>query len=283
VIGREQTLNAVVAAVAGVSVLGLWNLANRLIQVPMLAFRAIWAVAFPAMSNLLAQGEDVAPIILRTVRRAAVVGALVFSVFAATAPELIPSLFGEHWRDAAEVIPWISLSTLILGAISVATHGYLAAVGRPGYVATATVTFGVVWIAVTAPLLPVMGVAAVGVGNLCGALVEAAFFDVATRRSAGVSPNRPLRLPLAVAMFAGTVGWLACTAGPAGVWTAVAAGCLTLALAVAGLLLTCAEDLKDVLRLGGKAAHDAVAGLRRNKPDPTLAPELAPSGAMVAD
>ena len=272
VIGREQTVNAVVAAVAGVSVLGLWNLANRLLQMPMLAFRAIWAVAFPAMSNLLAQGEDVAPIILRTVRRASIVGALVFPAFAASSPELVPAVFGEQWRDVADVIPWIALSTLILGSISVATHGYLSAVGRPGYVAWATVAFGVVWIAVMAPLLPVIGVAAIGVGNLCGALVEAGFYDLATRRSAGVAPNRPLRLPLGVALLSGTVGWLVCTTGPEGVWTAMAAGAFTLSLSFAGLSLVCSRDLKDVLRLGAGAARNGVAGLRRTPAQVPVSP-----------
>ena len=101
------------------------------------------------------------------------------------------------------MIPWISLSTLILGSISVATNGYLAAVGRPGLVAWATALFGVMWIAVTVPLLSGMGVAAIGVGNLCGTFVEAGIFTVATRRSAGVWAHRPLLLPLVVAMVSG--------------------------------------------------------------------------------
>ena len=90
-IGREQILNAVTAAIAGVAVLGLWSLASRLAQVPTLAFRSLWAIGYPAMSNLIANGEDVGPIILRTVRRAAIMGALVFPVFAAYEPGARPA------------------------------------------------------------------------------------------------------------------------------------------------------------------------------------------------
>ena len=262
-IAREQTLNVVVAVVGGVSVLGLWNLANRLIQVPVLAFRSIWAVAYPAMANLLAKGEDVAPIILRTVRRAAVVGAVVFPLFAASSPELIPAVFGEQWRDAAAVVPYIALSTLIIGAISGAAGGYLSAVGRPGTVAWATAAFGVVWVAITGPLLPLMGVAAIGVGNLCGAVVEVVLLDRATRRSAGVAPYRPLLQPLAVAVVAGTAGSLASAAGPGGVLTAVAAGGVSVAISFLGLLLVCNDDLTDLRRLAGGTVRSIVAGFRR--------------------
>jgi O-antigen/teichoic acid export membrane protein len=215
------------------------------------------------MSNLLARGEDVRPVIMRTVRRSAVVATLVFPAFAASSPELVPSLFGEQWRQAAEVIPWISFSTLILGSVTVATHGYLAAVGRPGTVGWATAAFGVAWLAVTAPLLGPMGVAAVGVGNLSGSFVEIAILTVATRRCAGVSPYRPMVLPATVALLAGAVGWLACTAGSPGFVTAFAAAGLTLALSIAGLLLVCWRDLTDVLRLGAGTARNAITGLRR--------------------
>ena len=201
--------------------------------------------------------------IMRTVRRSAVVATLVFPAFAASSPELVPVAVREQWRQAAEVIPWISFSTLILGSVTVATHGYLAAVGRPGTVGWATAAFGVAWLAVTAPLLGPMGVAAVGVGNLSGSFVEIAILTVATRRCAGVSPYRPMVVPATVALLAGAVGWLACTAGSPGFVTAFAAAGLTLALSIAGLLLVCWRDLTDVLRLGAGTARNAITGLRR--------------------
>ncbi len=215
-VAREQGLNIVVGVIAGVASLGIWTFTNRIFQLPALAFSSLYVVGFPAMSNLLARGEDPAPIILRTVRRAAIAATFIFPAFAAASPELIPAVFGEKWSDAADIMPFICLSTLILGSIAVASTSYLSASGRPGIVAWASGSLGVIWIAVTAPLLPVIGVAAIGVGNLAGALVEAMILDAATRRAAGVAPHRPLLRPLAVALVAGGAGWLLCTSGPVG-------------------------------------------------------------------
>jgi len=206
-------------------------------------------VGFPAMSRILAGGEDPGPIILRVVRRASIVAALVFPAFIAASPALIPALFGTQWSDAANVLPFVGVSTVILGSISVGALSYLNAAGRPGIVAVATATFGVIWVALTALLLPSLGIEAIGVGNLCGALVEAVIIDRATRRAAGVAPYRPLLRPLAVALFAGTTAWIACVAGPAGLAMALGAGALGFFLSAAGLVVACRSDLRDTLQL----------------------------------
>ena len=262
---REQGVNAVTAAISGLTVLGLWSLATRLLQLPILAFTSLYTVGFPAMSNLLARGEDPGPVILKVVRRAAIGATLILPAFAAASPELVPALFGEKWQDAADVMPFIALSTLILSSISVGASSYLNAVGRPGTVAWATAAFGVIWIGVTAALLPFLDVTAIGVGNLCGALVEALLLDRATRRAARVAPYRPLLAPLAVALVAGTIGWLACVAGPSGFAVAVAAGALTFLLSVAGLRLACGRDLMDTLRWRSERSYcfTAPAGSRQ--------------------
>ena len=246
--------------------LGIWTFTNRIFQLPSIAFSSLYVVGFPAMSNLLARGEDLAPVILRTVRRAAIAATFVFPTFAAASPQLIPVVFGEQWREAADIMPFICLSTLILGSIAVASTSYLTAAGRPGLVAWASAALGVVWIGVTAPLLPVIGVAAIGVGNLAGALVEASILSRATRRAVGVAPYRPLLRPLAVALVAGTTGWLLCTSGPSGLWIALAAGALTLALSLIGLWLVCREDLKDTIRLAAGTIHSAVLDFVEHQP-----------------
>lgn len=246
---REQGVNLVTAVVGGLGVLGLWTLASRLIQVPILAFTSLYTVGFPAMSRVLAGGEDPGPIILRVVRRASIVAAFVFPAFVAASPALVPALFGTQWSDAANVIPFVGVSTVILGSISVGALSYLNAAGRPGIVALATATFGVLWVAITACLLPSLGIEAIGVGNLCGALVEAVILDRATRRTAGVAPHRPLLRPLAVALFAGTAGWTVCVSGPPGLAMALGAGTLAFLLSAAGLVLVCRSDLRDTLQL----------------------------------
>jgi O-antigen/teichoic acid export membrane protein len=263
VLVRNQSINILVGVVSGVAALGIWTFTDRIFLLPSLAFSSLYAVGFPAMSSLLARGEDPGPVILRTVRRAAIAGAFVFPVFAAASPELIPSVFGEKWRDAATILPFICLSTLILGSISVAAGSYLSAVGRPGILAWAMACFAVVWIAVTGPLLPIIGVAAIGVGNLVGALVEAAILDLMTRRRAQVSPYRPLLRPVGVALVAGVAGWLLCTGGPSGLWTALVASFVTIALTWSGLWLICRADLMDTIRLTRGTIRGAVPRLGR--------------------
>jgi O-antigen/teichoic acid export membrane protein len=262
-IGREQGLNITVASVSGVGPLGIWTFTNRIFQFPSLAFNSLYVVGFPAMSNVLARGEDVRPIILRTVRRAAIAGTFIFPTFAAVSPKLIPAVFGARWRDAAVIMPFICLSTLLLGSIAVAATSYLSAAGRPGIVALASGALGVVWIAVTAALLPSVGLAAIGAGNLGGAVAEAAILSRATSRIAGVAPYRPLMRPLLVAIVAGTLGWLLCKAGPDGLLTACAAGAVTVVAAAAGLWLVCRKDLFDTVRLATGSLRNAVPRLRR--------------------
>jgi O-antigen/teichoic acid export membrane protein len=262
-VGREQGLNIAVAGIAGVTPLGIWAFTNRIFQLPSLAFNSLYVVGFPAMSNLLARGEDPAQVILRTVRRAAIAGVFVFPTFAAASPQLIPSVFGEQWADVAYILPLICLSTLLLGSIAVASTSYLSAAGRPGIVAWASASLGVIWIGVTALLLPVIGVVAIGVGNLVGAIVEATILDRATRRAAGVAPHRPLLRPLFVGIVAGGAGWLLCFAGPSGVLTAVMAVALTLAVDLAGLRLICRADLHDALRLVAEITRSMLPRVRR--------------------
>jgi O-antigen/teichoic acid export membrane protein len=248
-VGREQGINLVVGVFGGITPLGVWSFTSRIFALPSLAFNSLYTVGFPAMSNVLARGEDARPIILRTVRRAAIVATLIFPVFAATTPALIPIVFGDAWSDAADILPFICLSTIVLGSIAVASTSYLAAVGQPGIVAWASASLGVVWLVVTAALLPRLGVTAIGVGNLAGSVVEAFMLNRATRRVAGVAPFGPLQRPLLVAIVAGAAGYGVGVAGPVALWTVAAAGVVTLGIATLGLRVLCRDDLNDTVGL----------------------------------
>ena len=262
-VAREQGLNVLLAASAGVHPLGIWTFTNRIFQLPSLAFNSLYVVGFPAMSNVLARGEEIAPIIMRTVRRAAIAGTFIFATFAATSPQLIPLMFGERWADSAVIIPFLCLSTLVLGAISVAAISYLTAAGRPGIVAIASACFGVVWLAITAALLPSAGIVAIGIGNLIGALVEAVILNAATKRASGVAPYRPLVAPLCVALVSGGLGLLVCLAGSKDILTILASGGVTLALACLGMWIVCRGDLVDTFRLAFGSLRSVVPIPRR--------------------
>ncbi len=261
---REQGLNILLAVIGGVIPLGIWTFTNRIFQLPSLAFNSLYVVGFPAMSNVIARGEDVRPLLLRSSAAPRSSGRFIFATFAAASPKLIPAVFGDQWADAAAIIPLICLSTVLLGSISVAASSYLPAVGRPGIVAVASAALGVVWIGITAALLPVIGVAAIGIGNLAGAIIEAADPQRRDGTEAPTSPRyRPLLRPLSVAFSAGAAGWLLCTLGPAGLPIAVAAGALTLALNTAGLMLTCRADLHDTVRLALWTVRSVVPRVKR--------------------
>jgi O-antigen/teichoic acid export membrane protein len=265
-VAREQGLNLLLAARAGVHPLGIWAFTNRIFQFPSVAFNSLYVIGFPAMSNMLARGEEVGPMILRVVRRAAIVGTFVFGTFAAASPKLIPLAFGEQWRESAWIVPFICLSTLLLGSIAVSATSYLPAAGRPGIVAIAAVCFGVVWLAVTAVLLPSAGVAAIGIGNLAGAIVEAAILNAATKQESGVAPYRPLLRPLAVAVVSSGAGLLLCVAGSDGIVTVAASIVVTNALAVIGLWIVCRADLMDTIRLGWGSVRSSMPRMRRPSP-----------------
>jgi O-antigen/teichoic acid export membrane protein len=262
VLAREQGLNILVAVLAGVGPLGIWTFTNRIFMFPSLAFSSLYVVGFPAMANVLARGETIGPIILRTVRRAAIAGTFIFATFAAVSPKLIPLVFGTRWQDAALIIPLVCVSTLLHGSISVAASSYLQAAGRPGIPAVAAVCLGAIWLPITAVLLPVMGVAAIGIGNLAGALVDAAVLNAATKRSSGVAPYRPLVRPLGVALVSGGLGWLLCVEGPSDLLTVAASGLLTCTLAALGLWVVCRKDLADMVELASGLRQSVVARFR---------------------
>ena len=57
---------------AGVPALGVWNVANRILQVPFLLLSSLWRVSFPGMSRLVEARENVGQTIQRVVAMVAV-------------------------------------------------------------------------------------------------------------------------------------------------------------------------------------------------------------------
>jgi polysaccharide transporter, PST family len=265
---REQSLNVVVGVVGGVAPLGIWTFSNRLFQLPLTAFNSLYVVGFPAMASLLARGEDPGPIVLRTIRRAAIGATFVFPTFAAATPQLVPTVFGEQWREVGQIIPFVCLSTLILGSIAVGATSYLTASGRPGVVALAALSLGAVWVCVTASLLPVIGITAIGLGNLIGAIVEAAILSRATYKAIGVSAHRPLLTPLLSGFVAGMLGWTLCVSGPPSVWIALLAALLTLAVNALGLAALCRRDFRDTVSVLVEMIQSTLSSLHRISAEP---------------
>ena len=102
---RDQMMNVALAAVSGVTTLGLWTLAVRAIGIPMLLFEALWRVAFPAITRLMAVGEDTRAIVERSIGMVATAGTAPLAALAACGPALIPAIFGPRWAAAADALP----------------------------------------------------------------------------------------------------------------------------------------------------------------------------------
>jgi O-antigen/teichoic acid export membrane protein len=250
---RDQGLNIGTAVIAGTSTLGLWSLAYRVLQVPFLLFHTAWRVSFPVMARLIGAGEDPRPILERGLALAAMITGALLAVLVATAPALVPSFFGPVWTPAENVIPWASLGVMFAGPISVATAGYLYAVGDSWSVLLSAILQALVWIAVAFALLPVRGVEAIGIGWLAASAVEATVLVLATRRRTPIHVFRHFAVPASVAAVASAAGWAVSSyLGPT-VLSTVSGAAVAAALYGAGVLSLRRRLALDALVLGRRA------------------------------
>jgi O-antigen/teichoic acid export membrane protein len=197
-LARSEGINLVVVALGGTRLLGYWSIANRLMQVPFWLFQALWRVSYPTMARLRAHGEDTRLIVVRFARVTALASGALLAPLAASAHSLVPALFGDNWAPAADPLPWASAGLVVAGPISVAAAGYLYSEKNVRTPLIATIINGAIWLALTAILLPPLGVEAVGIGWMVASLTEAAIFSRALAR-AHVAIDRVIAVPVGVA------------------------------------------------------------------------------------
>ena len=256
---RDQGLNALIPVVTNVATLGLWTLARRLLEVPLLLFESLWRVSFPTMSQLLAAKEraSVGALIERSAAMTAVGSGVILTALAGGAPGLVPGLFGEQWAAASGVVPLACLALGIRGAVSVGTIGYLYAVGDASAVLLASIFEAAVLLSVALPLLPVLDVTAVGVAWVAAAVVEASLLARATHRWTSVRLLRPLAVPLVVGIAAGSLGWLVANAGGRDLASGVEGAVTAVVCFQAGLLLLSRRLLFDTVRFAASSVRAA--------------------------
>ncbi|HEY0633515.1 MAG TPA: oligosaccharide flippase family protein [Thermoleophilaceae bacterium] len=250
-VAREQALNVGVAAVAGVSTLGIWNLAWRVLQVPILVFITVNRVAFPSMSRLLAAARDPRPVIERGVAVLAALTGVVTVALVAFAPSL-PIVLGRGWADVPRVLLWSGIALVVSAPISVATGGYLFAADAAGVVAKATVASSAAWLAVTLPLLSSQGAAAVGIGWIASGLVYSGALWHATVERAGTAIGQRLVVPTVVGLIATAIAWLAAEQMPhnlVGAIIGLSLGELVLLGGLAGLSRSALRDTRSIIAL----------------------------------
>lgn len=202
---RDQGLNALTAAVAGVGTLGLWTVAYRVCTVPFLIFAALWRVCYPGMSRLVASGEDMAPLLRKAAQSAVVGGGAVLVPLAATSPLLVPALFGDQWTGAVPALLPALAGIMVGGPVSVTVAGYLYARGDSQTVLTAALLHTLAWLAVAASLLPRLGVAALGFGWLLSSLIDVLVLTIGLRKRMPLSTLSPLPIPTILALTMGAL------------------------------------------------------------------------------
>ena len=258
VVARDQGVNAAVAVVGGVYSLGLWSLASRLMLLPLVLFETLGRVTFPAISHTLGAGRDARPFVERATRISLAVAAIGFSAFVASTPGIVPALFGEKWQGAIVVFPGTCLGLMIAGGLGAGAIPYLFASDRPGTVVRATAAGAVAWLAATIITLPVVGVAAVGIGSVAAAIAEGAVLAVASRRYLRADVVTPLLVPVPVAIAATAAGWGIAVAAGADLMSGALGAAAAAAIAVAGLAVFARDVLADTMSIAMRSVADAL-------------------------
>ncbi len=263
---REQLLNVGVVAISGVNTLGFWTLTKRLLEFPALMFEPLHRVSFPVLSHVLAAKQDPAKMLDRGVAVASTAAGVVLVGMAAACPGLVPFVFGEQWRPVGEILPWICGSLLVAGPLSVVAVGFLYASDAPSVVLKATIAHTLVLFAVTFPLLPSVGPAAIGIGSLAGAIVDAGIMARAISSRCSSRPLEGLLPTVAVAVLAGGVGLAVSAAGGHDALSGIEGGIAAAAVYLFVLTLVRRAVVLDTLHLIRGAVS---SGLSR---EPALTP-----------
>ena len=201
--GRDSGINFVVAGVGGSAALGLWNLVWRLLQSLTIVLQSLYRVTFNAMARMIDAGEAAAPLIARGLGMSAVAVGSITVALGASAPALVPSVFGAEWTEAAPVVTLACAALTLNAPISTCAVGYMLAIGESGTVLRCAFRYGFVWLALSAALMPFLGVAAVGYSFIAASTVDLVQLAVAVRRHAGLDVRWIALPPIAVAMLAG--------------------------------------------------------------------------------
>jgi O-antigen/teichoic acid export membrane protein len=211
----QQGLSISLAAVAGVSTLGMWSLASRVMQVPSLLIESFSRVSFPTMVQIHAARENAGPLLERAVGMVAVGLGIILTSLAGSAPGLFPGVFGEQWQEASKIAPGACLGVGIGASISVVAQGHLSALGDASAVLRSALLEAMTLFAVTLPLVPVLGLHAIGLGVSISSAVGAYVLRRAVLRWTQVDLARPLVAPLAAGVAAAGAGWLVSDLGGA--------------------------------------------------------------------
>jgi O-antigen/teichoic acid export membrane protein len=230
---QDTGVTVIVASFASLTALGLWTFTIRILQIPQLLFESLVSVGFPAFSRLQQSGEDLRPLVERTISATAVAAWGVLSACTAAVSDLVPWLFGDSWGGVAPIFAGSAVA-LACAAPSLPAYAYLYAVKDTqspinAYIGTTLARLPMTWV-----FLSAWGPRGIGIAWALSRPFELAGLGVGLRRSLGTSCMGKLISPAICGVLAGASGWWLgdhLGGGPEiGVLSAAAAGACFLAL-----------------------------------------------------
>ena len=260
---RDQGTNAVIALLAGVTALGVWSVAFRILQIPLLFLASLWRISFPGMARLVEEGDDVGKTLERVIAVVAVASGLILAPLVAATPAWLPALLGGQWTDAVAVIPPASLHLMVFGPITVALIGYLWAMGEGSAVLRSTLVGIPMMAVVMIPLLTIIGVPAVGFGWLASGLGETTVLILAARKHAEFRITPGLLPPAISAVVSASLGWIVSTQVDASLLGGLVGALLAVTTYVLALWIWHRSYLLDSVRL-------SIRGVRQVLTSPAL-------------
>lgn len=256
---RDQGLNMAAASLGSLSVLGLWSMAGRALQLPVTLFSSLFRVSLPVMSRMLALGKDPKPLIEDAMALVAPVFGLILVPIAACSPVLFPAVLGEQWAGASSIMPPACLAWMIVAPVAIAGVGYLWAIGDGSVPLRGSILNTIAWFGVSLPLLPILGARALGVGMLAAYLVQSVTIARGVRKRVKIDFVRPTAVPLAIAVAAATPMWLVASEADPNLIAVVVTASLSEALYLGGLFLFQRPVARRII---GAAARPITARIR---------------------
>jgi polysaccharide transporter, PST family len=205
--GRDQAINIGIAAIGGIEVLGIWSLTTRFLQLPWLVFNSLLRVSFPAMSRMIASGEDPKPIVDRTLRLSMLGNSIAVISLVSVAPAVATLVFGPEWSSATDVLAVAGIGVIVIVPVSLAYNSYLWAIGDASTPLRGTFVSGIIWAAVAFGLMPFLGVIAAGIGLAVGFTVNAWILARGASRHLGVNTIRDIATGAFAAVVASAAGF----------------------------------------------------------------------------
>jgi O-antigen/teichoic acid export membrane protein len=261
---RDQALNLMVGALAGVGPLGQWSLARRILDVPALLIYSLERVSLAAIPQFLAAGRPPKQLVERIVALTVVAAGFLLAGLAGGAPGLVPGVFGEQWAAVSGAVACSCLGLCLTGCVAV-LQCYLYAVDDAAAVLRAGLVQVPVWFAVGLPLLPVLGLAGLGVGWAVGAAVEMVVLSHLIRRRMPLRLLPVLAVPIIVGLGSAAGGWLLSVHLGASLWAGMAGGALAVVAYGAGLALFQRAALVDAASLGVRSVRRASRSVLRSR------------------